>query len=445
MINRDKFYFRIFCCTFWIVAVGKFVAEQLIPFIGDISTPLMLLGDVMLFGLALCTTRQKQDITLIVVFLAFAIFSSWYNGIPTLLMINGLRDYLPFICFVPIIRYFFMSRYSDEFRQSFDRQLRTFLIVQAVCITEQYLRYGAGDQVGGSLGNGSSGLISFCIITASFYLVSRNWDSANYLKSLWSNRWYIFLLFPVFLNETKISFILLFIYFLLLYRFDTKGIGKFILATPLIILAVVGLVYAYIKVTGLDEVTSSDFLEWYLTGGDEAEHIQEVAEMALDFAEDAEDTWEDSGWAFIDIPRFLKLKMVPEAVERTRGGLLFGAGMGHFKGGSVFARTSFANENYALFFGTNPLIMLFFIPFGIVGLVWLAVWYIHVLAFRQRFGPMAIQIKFFILSVFIIQLFYQEIMRFFVPCAIIYYILLTTCYPLKKTDEPESVNNSTGL
>lgn len=433
MIHRDTLYFRIFCCTFWVIAVSFFIFREFLPFLFPYRNNIYLFSDFILFALGCVTLRTKGDKILILAFLCLAIFSSVINRVPTLLWINGLRDYFPLLLGLPVLRYFFLCPDSEKYRKSFDRQLFIFLCIQPFCTIEEFIRYGAGDDVGGSLGPDSGGL-SLSVITISFYFVCKNWDPENYLKSLWRNKWYIFLMFPVFLNETKVSFVLLALYFILLYPFSLKGLGRFIVAIPIMIIGFILLVLAYLAATGLDDdITSSDFIALYLTGGDEKEDIIEM--------QDYKEEWtDDLGLDFfaLDLPRFMKVGMTPEILSTTRGGLLLGAGAGHMKGGNTLALTQFYTDNEFLFNGTRMSLHLFFIPFGILGIIWAIIWYCHALGFKYKKNNNSLRIKLFLAFIAVLCFFYHEYFRYFISCTVFYYVALSTIYPQKKDISTEN-------
>ena len=439
MIERDKFYFRLFCFTFWVMAVGNFVFEEILN-IAEKRLILILITDLLMLFLGIVTLRQKKDKIYIAVFVVLGIVSSLVNNVPTAMWINGFRDYIPLLLGLPVLRYFFTCDDADEYRESFDRQLKIFLILQAICVTEQFLRYGANDHGGGSLGNLASGNISICIVYISFYFICKNWDGENYMKSLWRNRLYIFLLFPVFLNETKVSFVLLFVYFMLLYPFNIKSVGKIIIALPVMLIVAVGMFYAYMAATGGDnDFSASGFIEDYLSGGANADEIMELAETAMDYVEEATDTWDENDWAYVDIPRFMKFPLLWTALEDSKGGFVLGAGLGHLKGGNTLEQTAFARDHMGLLFGTRMTVHLIVLPLGLLGLIWIILWYKHSLMMNTRVGKMALQIKLFLLFLAVLNFFYHDSFRYLIPCVVFYYMSLSATYPL-KTEEADEQN-----
>ena len=408
MVDRDKLYFGIFCVAFWVMGVSNFICEEILPFLGENYRDLIQsIVNLLFYLLGIATLRRKKDLGLILVFIGLAIFSSLLNSVPFEFWFNDLRRVIPVLLTLPIVRYFFTCSKSVEFRRSFDKQLLVFLVIQAFCLTFQFLKYGANDHGGGSLGNWNSGNISLSIILISFYFVCKNWDGDNYIKSLWANRWYVFLLFPVFLNETKVSFLVILVYFILLFPFHVKSFGKAFIAVPFAILIGIGGFFFYNwSVDSKVDIFEKDFFVNYLAGGDNFSDIMDSAEEAADFIEELVDKVDQGEWMFLDVPRFMKVGMLIPSMNDAPGGVLFGAGMGHlidFK-----HPTKFANDHIVAFFGTRMMIHYIFLPLGILGLIWAFFWYKNILAFRERPFNMSFKVKLMLTFIIILTFFYNE-------------------------------------
>ena len=451
MIRRDPFYFRVFCITFWVLATIYFVAEELLPFTFPTGT-ITLIGDFVFLILGLVTLKSKWDKNFILAFFVFAIIVSLLNNIPFILIINGARDYIGLFFTYIILKYFFTCNESYRYRQSIDKQLLIFLILQSFCVTVQFLRYGAGDEGGGSLGHYNSGNISILIISLSFYFVIKNWDSSNYLRSLWQNRWYILLIFPVFLNETKASFVLILIYFVLLFGLSWKSTGKILIAIPVLILLVIGMQAAYNWVLDRnDEIASNDFIDDYLTGGEDIDEILDYFEYLTDNELGINDFSREvlSGYDLPDAPRIFKIAIMPDAMMETPGGIWFGAGLGHTKGGTSLERTQFMSDHWVIYYGTVLMAHVWFLAIGIIGLIFIIVWFKKVLAFKRRYGRMPLEMKIFLTILILFTFFYNVFFIHLCDTTIFYYLCLTTCYPLIKKDHeklPASrFNYSSGL
>ena len=139
--------------------------------------------------------------------------------------------------------------------------------------------------------------------------------------------------------------------------------------------------------------------------------------------------------------------MLWNALQDSKGGVVFGAGAGHIKGGTFFKTTKFYDEHVPLLFGTRMHSIFIILPLGLLGFIWMFFWYKHCLNFRNRYGAMAFKIKMFLLFMVIVSFFYQETFRLLVPCAIFYYLCLSTSYPcepkIKNGNTSGFVHNST--
>lgn len=437
MIRRDTLYFRAFCVTFWVFTTCRFILEEILPIPVSFKT-FYLLCDVSILLLGLATLRDKIDKWLVAIFFIYALFVGFLNKVSIIHTLNGFRDYTGFIFGYIILKYLFTCSYAERFRKSLNKQLFIFLIIQAVCVTEQFLRYGAGDWGGGSFGNLNSGNVSTLIIAVSFYFVCKNWDSDSYFKSIKNNLLYIFLMFPVFLNETKVSFIFIFAYFIILLPFKAKNALKLVVALPLLILAMGGmyLIYDWAVDSRAGVLSEEGFFEEYLWGGEGSEDLLNNFEYILDNFYDIGSSFQDQLEVELpDVPRFLKVALLFPAMEETPGGLIFGTGVGHTRGGTNLARTDFYLEHMNIFIGTQLSLYYLFMPFGLVGLIWIIIWYKRVFSFRKRFGNMAVQKKLFVLFIIIFNLIYSSAMNFMAMNIILYYICLTTTIPLKSANK----------
>lgn len=431
MLRRDLFFFRIFCIIFWVMGTSSFIFEEFIPPLEILKAPILLVADISMVVLCIKLIRDRRDILLISLFVIVGAIVSFMNSVPTLLWVNGIRDYIGMLTALPILRYFFNSNDAAYFKKSFDKQLKIYFFLQAFCVTEQFIRYGANDHGGGAMGNWSSGSISMIIIMLSFYFVLRDWDPDDYLKSLWRNRWYIFFVFPVFLNETKVSFVILAVYFVLLFPLTKKSFVKLLIAIPVMIISFIMLVSLYLWATGDEnDVASVDYIANYLTGGDDAEELIDLADYAVEFVELSVEEWN-----YADLPRFIKFGILPDALNDSEGGILLGAGFGHLKGGTTLEQTKFHDEHLPLLYGTNPMLNMIAVPLGLVGLVWAFFWFKYALAFSKRAGWQPLRLKLMLLFITLLSFLYISYFRYIVPCIVFYYLCVASTYKVSEDDE----------
>ncbi len=335
---------------------------------------------------------------------------------------------------VPVLRYFFTCSHAEDFRRSFDKALTVWLVLQAVCITWQFIRYGAGDMGGGTMGEGASGMTSMMIYIVSFYLIAPRWDSSNYMQSLRKNKFYILLLYPTFLNETKISFLLFILYFLLLVKFDRKLVLKFFYIIPIGIVAFIGLFYAYISATGQDpeKFVSSEMYEEYLYGLD-IDEIVDIGQKVQDglIEVDPTEVWQ------MDVPRFAKLALIIPILSNEPGGLLFGTGIGQFKGWITGRVTPFAKEYEWILIGSRPTIFVTLVQLGLVGIGWL-VWFLWQITFSGKaLRPLGRQLRLLLAFSFLMIMIYNDSLREPVVCAVMFGVLLAVRYFPAPESKPD--------
>lgn len=419
MVEKYKLFTGLFFGALWTLLTYGFVTEEFIPPLISFKSFVFPLCDIVFLFLGLYTLRSKRDILVVVAFFLIAGISCQLNHVGIVSALNGGREFFGLIFAIPFFRYYLDSKHCDRFIETFDKQLWIFLVLQAFCITWQFIRYGANDHGGGSMGNGYSGIVSTLIYIISFYLLSKKWTFGNYWQNLVKYKVYFFLLFPSFLNETKISFIYLILFFLLLLPFEWRTVFKVLISLPLIVVVMVGAGIGYLTATGQDmeSVFTQSAMDEYLSGGDIGEEIVDLAWAVQDGVYDPEDM------GMLEIPRFLKLTLIPEAMADADGGVWFGAGLGQFKGGTVLEQTPYADRWSWLLSGTNHGALIIMIQLGIIGLIWFIY---NVVSVLYPHSPLLLgkSIKLFVGIIFILMMFYNDSVRFFPFCAIIFYIVL---------------------
>lgn len=413
----------MFIVIFWITMTFGFVAEELLPVLEPLRPMVFLLADGLALLLGVATIRQKGDLLVLVSYAAIAFLSTVViNHGSMMQLLNGSRDFIGLLFMIPALRYFLTSRHSEEFRLSFDKQLRIWLWLQAVCITWQFIRYGANDHGGGSMGYGSSGIVSMLIYLVSFYLITRHWNADSYWESLRRNKEYVFLLFPTFLNETKASFIMLVIYFLLLVKVDRKFVIRMAVGVPVGIVAFIGVGMMYFNITGqkAEEVLSEEFFTNYFYGED----LDFLVEVGL-MLQDDEIEVDPEQWWVNDIPRFAKIALViPILKNDTAGGVWWGAGVGQFKGSSVVGLTKFASKNQWLMFGSKVMIFFMLVQLGIIGLIWFIIVITRDLFPRKGSLPYSLQVQLFITADMLLIYLYNDSIRVLAFCMVFFYLSL---------------------
>ncbi len=424
MVEKYKLYSGIFFGALWVLILFQFVSQEILTFLRPLHSYLFFLIDVIFIVMGVLTLRKRNDILVVVSFVIIVIISSFLlNHDNKILVINGTRSYIGMLFTLPIVRYFSTGKNGARFMRTFDRTLYLFLLIQVPCVVWQYIKYGPGDRVGGSLGDWHSGEISALIYAVSFYLILKKWDTAHYLRSLRENKQYLFLLLPSFLNETKASFIYLVLYFILLFKVDRTMLRRVLIASPFALVVFSGLGFVYLRVTGqeADVVLSMEFVNKYFIG-ENLDHSLDVAIAVQDEGLLLDENYD----GIFDMPRFAKLIFVPKVLKDSHRSLWFGAGLGQFKGDHVLQRTPFAKKNQWLLLGSKPWLFYVFVELGLVGVAWMIITLLYNLAFRRNKFIYGMNIKIFMAATFLLYFLYLEIFTDITFCLIVFYILFRT-------------------
>lgn len=441
MINKYKFYYRFFVILFWVTMCSHFVIEEFTPLSAIFRRNLDMLLVFAFIVLGFMLMRTKREWCIFGAFMVISLTSTFLmNHLSPMIYLNGFRNYAGLLFSVPILYFFLSGPNALEFKAKFDRQLQIWLYIQAFCVMWQFFRYGANDAGGGSMGYGASGMVSMLIYLVSYYLVIQNWDFLDYLGSLKRNAGNVLLLFPTFFNETKISFILFLLYFLLLYKPTRTLLLKLVYIIPFSIAIGAGLIYTYIVATGVDPelVLASNYVTDYLFGSDMDEVI-EVAQMLQDG--DFDDTmYEDNQYWVVDIQRFAKIPLTAPELKKSGGGMAFGAGLSTFNGGSVAGMSEFARRNRWMLVGTRPMFYTVWVELGVVGLIWffVTVGIFLYSGIKKNPSPQTKRMTTFIsICVFLMLLYNEALIYFYFTLLFFYLNLAIRLYSPKKSLQEE--------
>lgn len=394
---------RLFFIGFWLATCTGFVSDLIWGnnTVSPLTTMSQLVVDVIMLFLAICTVRKTVDIVFIGSLLVIAAVSGFIvNNDSIVVWLNGLRYFFPVMFLPPILRYFWATEYRhDLFVKSLDKQLYIFLWLQVPTVLFQFFMYGAGDYVGGTMGGWFSGILSFSIYYVSFYLLNKRIDRNNILRSLYQNWTLIFLLFPTFLNETKISFALIIVYFILILPIDRKYIIRMTFLAPVFIL-LVGLGSFFYSST-VNESQGKLRMD--------AEFFEEYLDADLDKLEGAMDYAEKYYEETFDIPRFAKMAIMPMVFSAHPGHNLMGFGLSLFKHGKIVDAADFYNEYDWLLNGTNPQILSIILQLGIIGAIWYIVFFISQILIKPVLYPKRnYNMQAYFILAFLIVLLYSD-------------------------------------
>lgn len=437
MVEKYKIYSGTLFVLFWVASCWGVVYRAVCPDNTIVRAMLFLFIDVTLLIVGLWALRNKADIAMFVLFFVLAIISGYLNNEGLISTLNGIRPYFPLLTCLPIIRYCLSGKNAKRFVASFDRQLMIFLYLQAIIVPIQFLVFGANDEVGGTFGNGGSGMVSTLIYIISFYLLSKRWGrDKTWIKNFSENKKYFFLLFPSFLNETKVSFIYLIAFLVLFYPLGRKFLWRSVAMLPVIGILIWGLITIYHATTAgsqFDDIFTYENMSVYLSGGGETEKL---IEQAIYF-QDSGLIDEDATIFSLDLPRFTKLFLVPDALDFAKGGWLFGAGPGQFKGGSVIGATPFARNFAWLLRGSVPSLFYIVIELGVLGTLWTIIQLLRAL-FPPSRAFLGKNIMLYVLLIWIVVLFYDRQIINFVPLFITTYVAFNRYQPQYRKSQSET-------
>ncbi len=272
--------------------------------------------------------------------------------------LNGWRQPLFLLSTLIVLYDISQSSRWGAFQQMFNAFLIVFALIQIPLALFQFVKWGAGDYVGGTYGYmGGSGFLTQLAFLIAFYFITRSsWfkdpDSVRYRSVLL----YSLLLAPCAVNETKISFVYLALYIVLL----TTSRKRILSSIPILafgIALIVLLNYYYGKTVGdTQNVFDQRFLEKYLLY-DPRENV--------------------------DVPRFQKLVLMFRLMHADVIQMLLGLGYGVFAGENILGTTSFSRSLW-YFQGTRIQLQTVWIQGGLLAVLLLlfpSFWFL-----RRRFA-----------------------------------------------------------
>ncbi len=422
VFNKTKIVVWMLLGIFWIMSTYNFILQETMPALhAKVASYFLLFGDVSIACLGLWLMRDKYDIIFFSSFILITFVSARINGNSLIFWANGLRHYTAFLFVLPIIRYLLATKPRLKyFIAVFDKNLYAFLWLQVPCMIYQCILYGAYDNVGGSLGWMMSPVISTLIYIISFYFLIKKWDfNLNLTQNLKNNWILIFLLFPSYLNETKISFIFLALYFLLMIPMYKQFARMVIVVIPIIAVALTAVGYLYMSIvdTHGDDVFSREYIEYYLYGDDDAQ------EYIMEYFLEREEVDYDEG----DIARGIKFLILPTLMDEDNSWLL-GHGIGQFKGGTQLEQSKFAKHYDWLLQGTVMHGFQWLIETGIIGCIWIVCYYLYLFRIFTKRRKRELRIQWYVGIITILLIPYANNFLF-IPFSIIYtYIVFLSAH-----------------
>lgn len=422
------FFLILFILAFYNFFLEQVFTELLpygsyISFFCDIS--IILLGLISLMHGGTKYVKDVKIIFLIFLFISTITFIINVSDVNLIQHLNGLREYLVVFCSFFFFNYMLQSKNASKFNSKFIRFLIFLLIIQVPITIIQFLEFGAGDKVGGSFGlSGGSGILSTLIYLGCFLILTHFSiiSKKDHFNSK-INFFFLLLFIPSFLNETKVSFLLIPLFFLCQLRIS----GKQAITSISIVIILLFTLYAFNEIysltTGigenpLAEIFNREFLRRYL--GYESLYAGDIA-------------------------RITKIEYAISTLSKNPESLLFGLGLGLFRGGSILEQSSVTMEYFWLLSGTRPYIFTLLLQIGVIGSILVLYVFFNYLIKTIRYKkyldqPFPLKRLFLFLTlVLIILLVYNDSLRgsFFSIIVIyvsVYYLNYKNIYFLNKTN-----------
>jgi hypothetical protein len=417
MTFKNQIKILFFCLYFG--TIGKYILNQIFQ-TTLITTYTILIIDIIIIFLTL--SMIKLNSRYLIFILIFVIISSISFGISKNLSllnhINGIRETLVFICYFIIMEVIYKSQYFEKINKKFTLFAQTFLAIQIPISVIQFIKYGVGDAVGGTYELGGSGLLTLTIFLLIYYLIENKIKSENdRLKVI--PQFLIYLL-PITLNETKISFLLIIIFFFSFTNLKKIRLSLFI--GVLAIASLIGFSSIYSSNDGikyenpLEQIFSSDYLEYYL--------------------------FSDVNENIIDVPRITKLQLGLEKLRKD-GDLLLGKDYSAFMTNNGNNSSKFQKNYNWLLFGSIPYSFYLLITggFAIFFLINLLILF-AILGENKRVRNInSLPLLIFLISIFIIILFYNDSLRSPIFSLIFVYILFFSKRLRRHVNSQNALNN----
>lgn len=395
---NSKLIRKLFFAIIYVYAYYNFFAEFILPGLIGTRSILFLALDAIFLMLGLVTIKSFTDKIYFSLFITLTIASQLYNQLnDPILYLNGFRDFIPVFCAPFIIKYL-LDKQGETIIIKFNRFLKLFLLIQIPVAILQYKQYGPGDMVGGTLGEGASGTITLLIYIATFYLFKYENISLS-LKDLKKLIFIFACWIPTFINETKVSFLLLPLFFIFQLQLNRDQIIKSI-ALILVLLPLMFFTLQQIYSTN-DRYNKVTFDQKYLTN--------------YLFGQ-------ERGAEYKDLPRFLRLELGLKALSEEKYSLYLGKGLGQFKGGTTLDKTEFALRHSDIMSGSIIYIFFVLIQLGILGFILLFT-YIFAYFFTSFTYDKSTMIFYFIITIIAIN--YGTALRNAIFAIILYFIILS--------------------
>lgn len=347
----QRIQLNLYFTCLYIFIFYKFIGYEVLPFISNFDSIILFLLEVIIISVGL-PKLFKLSINIFFIFLAFLLvsfISYLINDNPIVSHLNGMRSYLIIFSIISYTQWVLKSKGYKIFVSKFNIFINIYAYSQLPLAVYQFMKYGAGDHVGGSLSAGYSGVMTLLLFSIYLHKVIMYSYSVRLNKiQIKAMIIYFPIIIPCFLNETKMTFFLMPLLFVLLLDFSMKnlfrniGIAFLGISVFLIFNNIYNNVSQEYEAKSADTIYSEEFFQKYFF------NENEITETT-------------------DIGRFQRFIFYYDiAAENGVESLLFGKGFGLFKGSSLLGRTEFSIENEQILSGSNISSAMMFLEGGII-------------------------------------------------------------------------------
>jgi hypothetical protein len=357
----------LFFVIFWFNAYSGLVASMILPSADRLIRMTVVGLDGMMVLMALLTVFKSRNfygvrlggLFLISVALTM-IYTSDRFGI--LEQLNGLRETIFFFATLIVVHSLYVSEKRDSFVKWMTISLMVFAIAQTPSSFYEFLKYGAGDFVGGTYGTrGGSGHVSQGLFLICFYFIVRyaSLEDESHFRIMRMVPFFAMLI-PCALNETKVSFLFLGVLLVLLIASRQQVYRAIPLLLMGVLLAFLLNYYYTENVEDTRTIFDEAYLERYLYSG----------------------ATEAGG----DLPRFQRLPLMFKMMGDDVGAILFGMGYGVLGGGNVMGVSRLGRTIYYLVNGSRILLFRVWIQGGLISVLLVAS---TMFAFVRSYGKLS--------------------------------------------------------
>ena len=334
-------------------------------------------------------------------------FNIFTNGNNILYSLNGLREILNVLSLAIFFNHVFSDENEElaaEYVEIFKKFTFIFLIAQLPAAGYQFLLFGPSDRVGGTYGNFGSGNLTLSVTCQVFFL-------SHFTKNMTQRLLLYLCLIPLFLNETKVSFIIIPLLILFIhFQPKVKSIVGAALAAGVALFIFNSFFTTNIGVdfdNNLTGIFSKDFIDGYLFG--------------------------DIHY-YTDVPRFTKIFLAWQMLQENLPTFLFGFEYGIFRNTDIADMSQFSQDVQWLMVGTRPYLFFLMIQGGVLlvlGFLWL-IFYIN-----KFFLSNNNKYKTFLFMLLVMILFYNDAFRSQNITIVYFFSLFYANSSLYNKEEPE--------